>query len=117
YDERDLPIAARHAHERDQRERKRGGNRPGNRILTVNPVLGPGATLRWRSSWRRARPRSLRTVLARWVRSCLTRARVQKRPFRLPSAACTIGVFISAGRTEFGRIPDRAYWRAIARVN
>ena len=25
----DLPIAARHAHERDQRERKRGGNRPG----------------------------------------------------------------------------------------
>src|SRR5215472_12074946 len=30
-----LPIAARHAHERDQRERKRGGNRPGNRISQV----------------------------------------------------------------------------------
>src|SRR5499427_689672 len=28
-------MAARHAHERDQRERKRGGNRPGNRISHV----------------------------------------------------------------------------------
>jgi hypothetical protein len=31
--------------------------------------------------------------------------------------AWTIGVFIIPGRIEFARIPDRAYWRAMTRVN
>ena len=35
----------------------------------------------------------------------------------MTSAACTIGAFIILGRIEFARIPDRAYWRAMTRVN
>jgi hypothetical protein len=35
----------------------------------------------------------------------------------MTSGAWTIGVFIIPGGIEFARIPDRAYCRAVTRVN
>jgi hypothetical protein len=35
----------------------------------------------------------------------------------ITSAACTIGIIIIPGKIEFARMPDRAYWRAMTRVN